>query len=75
MSEMVKRVVRAICIAGGNSDGGCCYTDDCPDGCRLIDKENRTCIARIAITAMRDPTDKMKAAGPLWQAMIDKALE
>lgn len=29
-----ERLKWVICHAGGNGDLGCCYTDDCPQGCK-----------------------------------------
>ena len=75
MSEMVKRVARAICC---RSD---CFL---PENCQAayagtLEK------ARAALAAMREPTDQMCHAGAyeqhdwkdssqVWQAMIDEAL-
>jgi hypothetical protein len=61
MSEMIERVARALCglhfSNGGIEDDG---WDDCPEKFRLEYLDE----ARVAIEAMREPTDEMINA--LW---------
>lgn len=64
MTSLRETVARDVCLAGGNTDGGCCYTDDCPQGCRMIGKE-RGLVADAALKAQLEywiehgPTEAM----------------
>ena len=72
MSEIVERMVAAFCAwhHGGRRAPLCREPcEDCPE------------MARVALEAMREPTEAMKDAGHaatmptmIWKAMIDAAL-
>ncbi len=78
MSEMVERVARAMCMADGEIPDFPSHTTNEPFWTYYCD------MARVAIEAMREPTEAMRAAGyivtvddetDVWQTMIDASLK
>jgi hypothetical protein len=79
MSEMIDRVALAIYRDNAYTGSSVDWTDEQWD-----EVDERICkqIARVAIAAMREPTEAMKAAGrehvfvcsDSWRAMIDASL-
>lgn len=84
MNEMIERVAIAMCKNGGPAGNHGGYCTLCAETKRCVGNGYRR-QARVAIEAMREPTDAMKAvivpAGtefPMrayWQAMIAEALK
>lgn len=80
MSDMIERVARAIHFRG--DDQGDDAWNHCQPWLRMVAREQ----ARVAVEAMRKPTDEMVRAAhkdhegeyylpvSLWQSMIDAAL-
>lgn len=77
MSEMVRRAAKAICAKRGRGVSLCASCDNDTE-CRGLAYIGD---AREVILAMREPTDRMLAAGTgyilpltMWRPMIDAAL-
>ncbi len=93
MTEMVERVARALVYWSGDDPDALVHPSKplpvTQDGFALMTKvdpvplwQTKVDLARVAIAAMREPTDEMATApsvlandfGDIWQAMIAAAL-